>query len=74
MKSVDLAKENNEFGKKGEMILNRRHTRMFNLALFALNAALEVPSLHTVPASAPALPTVCHDRLVISLILVFVPV
>lgn len=49
MKSVDLAKENNEFSKKGEMILNRRHTRVFKLALCALNAALEVPSLHTVP-------------------------
>ena len=47
MENVDLVRENSEFSKKGEMVLNHRHTGLCELALWPHKAALEVPSLRT---------------------------
>lgn len=64
MENVDLARENNEFGKKRETILDHRHTGMYELALCAPKSALGGPSAHS--GSALALPTLHHDHLVVS--------
>lgn len=45
MENVDLARENNEFGKKRETILDHRHTGMYELALLHWGAPLHTAAL-----------------------------